>query len=191
LATSRHWGYEEVCINVDCTNKLSDYIIERQQKSKKYRFCKNCRNNKAGMGKIIRWECVSCKVIISSTNKALGTYYCNDKCKGRFHFSKKYHEKKQIKKDKKKCIYCTKELTRKHSIKFCDDTCFKKNKKLEKHKKMYKDDMIRRSNARHVVMYPNYNKEKREKNKEYQKFYHKRWYNVKKVVDQIRLKQNI
>ena len=76
------WKQDECCINIACNNKLTDYEIERQPRSKKYRFCKKCRNNRVRHG--IRWQCIACDNILSSTRDLLGKFYCHDKCKTRW-----------------------------------------------------------------------------------------------------------
>ena len=76
-------------------------------------------------------------------------------------------------------------------MKFCDDKCFRKNRMLNKHKSLYQQDMIKRSNIRHAIKHPNSDIEKREKHKGYQQFYHKRWYNIKKLVASINTERNI
>ena len=66
------------CANIHCNNVLTLYEIERQKKSKKYRFCNKCRNSKTR--NYSTWKCITCDNLMNSTTSLFGKLYCNDRC---------------------------------------------------------------------------------------------------------------
>jgi hypothetical protein len=180
------WNGDYKCINIDCDRSIIAYIVEKQFTHPKNRVCGKCRN-----GGNIRWNCIGCGNIISNINKRVGTFYCSPICRSTSHFKRTYPKKiRPIKiTNIKGCIYCTKRLTQKNAMKFCSDTCNRKHRMLEKHKSLYKQDMINRANMRMLIKKPNYDKDKRIKHKKKQQFYQKRRYNVNKLVTAIHNKQ--
>ena len=177
--TKEVWNGDYKCINIDCDKNIPPHIVEKQFTHPKSRVCVRCRNFKD-----IKWKCIGCDNIIDNNIKKLGVFYCSIMCRTKNNFER--HNPKKIKVIKptiiKNCIYCEKILIKPNAMKFCDTICYRKNRLLEVHKKRYKKDMINRANARHKVKHPNADIEKREKHKDYQQFYHKRWYNIKKLV---------
>lgn len=70
---------EEIeCANIHCENNLTLYELERQKKSKKYRFCNKCRNSKTRNNAM--WKCITCNVLMNSTSSLFGKLYCTDRC---------------------------------------------------------------------------------------------------------------
>jgi hypothetical protein len=88
----------------------------------------------------------------------------------------------------KGCQYCCKVLTHAYLLRYCNNKCRSEHRKLEKHKALYKADMIKRAGVRMLVKKPNYSKEKRAKHKKKQQLYQKRRYNIKKLVTKIQNK---
>lgn len=176
------WCGDHKCINVECSRDIPTHMVDKQFTHPKNRVCRSCRNKNS-----IRWKCVGCDKLISNSSKRLGTFYCSIKCR---EFTNHFRTSNvPIIKNIVGCNYCTKPLKYGKKIKFCDSKCIGKQRQLEKHKAMYKSDMIRRANARNLVKHPNYDKEKREKHSEKQKLCMKRRYNIKKLVNKIRSRE--
>jgi len=182
------WNGDYKCINIECDRSIPPHYVEKQFTSPKHRVCTKCRNYSS-----VRWKCLGCDNILNNNDKRMGGFYCSSTCRVKSNFERKYVKKVKPTKPAivKSCVYCEKILTKSNAIKFCNEVCFRKNRILEKHKSLYQQDMIKRSNMRHTVKHPNADIEKRDKHRGYQQFYHRRWYNVKKLVASINNKRNI
>jgi hypothetical protein len=180
--TKEMWNGDYKCINLNCERDIPAHIVEKQFKSPKYRVCVKCRNFKD-----VKWRCIGCDSIIYDSNKSTGGFYCSVICRMHSRHVRTYVkvDKQIIIKNIKGCQYCCKILTHDHLLRYCNNTCRTQHRKLEGHKRLYKADMIKRANARMLVKKPNYDKEKRDKHKEYQQLYHKRRYNINKLVNKI------
>jgi len=68
------------CVNIHCNILLSQYEIDRQYRSWRYRFCNKCRRlTKNGRG-TVEWKCVKCGKIMSTANR-IGQYFCGRECR--------------------------------------------------------------------------------------------------------------
>ena len=172
------WNGDYKCININCERDIPSNIVEKQYTHPKNRVCFSCKNRG-----VIRWKCIGCDNILNNNSKTVGVFYCNSKCRIHNNYARTYVQKVRpiILPSIRGCQYCTKRLTHTRKLPFCDKKCHSKHRMLEKHRMIYKRDIVKRSNARMVVKNPKYNKEKREKNREYTKNYNKNYYNRKKL----------
>lgn len=179
------WNGDYKCIDVDCDRNIPANVVKKQFTHPRNRVCVRCKSHSS-----IRWKCVACNTIISSSHKRIGTFYCSSPCRWNANFKRTYAPKVRAKKyDIRKCIYCTKRLTHKHAMKFCNSYCYRNNRMLEKHRLLLKNNVNLRSKLRYAVRHPREAKDKYESRKEYFRQYQTRHRNVKKLVAKIRARQ--
>ena len=84
---------DDNCVNIYCNKLLTQYELDRQYKSWKYRFCVKCRRlTKNGRG-TVEWKCIKCGKIMSKENR-IGQYFCGRDCRegGRAAYSLKIYK---------------------------------------------------------------------------------------------------
>jgi len=181
--TKEVWNGDYKCINIGCERDIPAHIVEKQFTHPKNRVCSSCRNRD-----VIQWKCVGCNGIISNNIKRTGIFYCSVVC--RLHSNHKRIYKPRIKnispKKINKCVYCTKVITHNCQLKFCNSRCYGKNRNLEKHRHLLKNDVELRSKIRFSVQHPAKSKEKSDKRLEYHRKYQLRYRNIKRLVNKIR-----
>ena len=88
---------DDNCVNIYCNKLLTQYELDRQCNSWKYRFCIKCRRlTKTGRG-TIEWKCLECGIIIG-TATVIGSYYCSEVCreKTRSDWAKRRHKTRKL-----------------------------------------------------------------------------------------------
>tara|TARA_R110002110_G_scaffold43638_1_gene135199 strand:+ start:50 stop:625 length:576 start_codon:yes stop_codon:yes gene_type:complete len=179
------WNGDYTCINIECDKNIPAHIVEKQFTHPSNRVCSSCKSSP-----MIRWRCIGCNDVMNNTVKRSGTFYCSVMCRMHSNHVRNYAKiiKPVIIKNIKGCQYCCKVLTHAYLLRYCNNKCRSEHRKLEKHKALYKADMIKRAGVRMLVKKPNYSKEKRAKHKKKQQLYQKRRYNIKKLVTKIQNK---
>lgn len=88
---------DDNCINIYCDKLLTQYELDRQYKSWKYRFCVKCRRlTKNGRG-TVGWKCIKCGKVMNTANR-IGQYFCGRNCRegGRAAYSLKMYKIKRL-----------------------------------------------------------------------------------------------
>ena len=71
---------DDNCVNIYCNKLLTQYELDRQYKSWKYRFCVKCRRlTKNGRG-TVEWKCIKCGKAMNVANR-IGQYFCGRECR--------------------------------------------------------------------------------------------------------------
>ena len=71
---------DDNCVNIYCNKLLTQYELDRQCNSWKYRFCIKCRRlTKTGRG-TIEWKCIKCGKVMNTANR-IGQYFCGRECR--------------------------------------------------------------------------------------------------------------
>ena len=70
------------CTNLQCSNQLTDFDIERQSpvKQSKFVFCRDCRIGWA-RGRILYWKCANCTFVLTSSYNPLYKKFCKLQCR--------------------------------------------------------------------------------------------------------------
>lgn len=104
---------DNYCINISCHIPLTEYELDRQSKSRKYRFCRKCRMLRYTSS--VSWKCIGCGKTIDH-GSYIGQYYCN--IRGCFSFNGgKSFRGRQLNKKNSRVRARVKAFVRKHPIK--------------------------------------------------------------------------